>query len=95
MESSLSEEQTPPAPDAQREVDERDPADRAPSWGPGSAPTGDSAASDTPTADQTAEEWDRLLDEADAPPPVRDDPRRHPDVPSSARRLLRDDTNAG
>lgn len=96
VESSLSETpETTPAAEPQREVDERDPADRAPSWGPESTPARDSARSDTPTADQTAEEWDRLLDEADAPPPVRDDPRRHPDVPSSARRMLRDDTNAG
>jgi hypothetical protein len=80
----------------QHDHDDRDPADRAPSWGPEALPPEDAqppAAAQTPEA--TQEEWDRLLDEADAPPPADQDPRDHPDVPDSARRMLRDDTSAG
>jgi hypothetical protein len=95
VESSVSDKPSA-RPDPGRNDDHGDPADRAPSWGPESVPTDrDKTTADAPTADQTREEWDRLLDEADAPPPVRDDPRSHPDVPDSARRLLRDDTAAG
>jgi hypothetical protein len=74
--------------------DERDPADRASSWEP-DREARESEPDEVSRPEATHEEWDRLLDEADAPPPGKRDPRDHPDVPDSARRLLRDDTAAG
>jgi hypothetical protein len=80
----------------QDEHDDRDPADRAPSWGPESLPAErEVSASDAPSPKATHAEWDRLLDEADAPPPVDSEAKDHPDVPDSARRLLRDDQATG
>jgi hypothetical protein len=90
--TSVPESAAPRPARAQDEHDDRDPADRAPSWGPESRPAGGEAgASDAPSPKATHAEWDRLLDEADAPPPVDSKPTDHPDVPDSARRLLRDD----
>ena len=75
--------------------DERDPADRASSEADRGSYPADEDADEATRPEATHEEWDRLLDEADAPAPESQDPRDHPDVPDSARRMLRDDTSAG
>jgi hypothetical protein len=94
--TSVPENAAPPRARTQDEHDDRDPADRAPSWGPESLPAERGAStSDAPSPKATHAEWDRLLDEADAPPPVDSQPADHPDVPDSARRMLRDDQATG